>query len=402
MDDGAFARMAEQNEARQREIDRREKSVELKAARNGARINVVLMLLLVVVFGAVALWPVTYGDISANPHQDASENLIIDRSDPENPQAWSVDDLDLMERKVWDGKGQFSGSFQYDLSLPGLPIAINGVTTVPVDLELISYRVDGGDTGFRIGFFDGTCLDSQGLSIDNLPENLRFNSVDSMNIGETVKVEFNVPAGNYCVIFEYLDPPVEQGYKATIDGEITSHFLQPMAAPIAAIFILMSIFALVGAHKTGKAWKKVAQPERPERKTTEEQVLEDADDQRGAMSEVGAQPDEEAQDPNAEFPPQPESTAEDQPTAQGAPTEDSPTQDAVIQDSPTQDAVTEDATAEVEYSDDELRALGWTDEQIGWHRQAEAQPEQATEEYTDEQLAEFGWTAEQIAQYRSQ
>ncbi len=110
-EEGAFAKLAEQKEERQREINRRETSVERKELRNSSRINVVLMLLLVVVFGEVALWPITYGDISANPHQNTAENVIIDRNDPENPKAWSTGDVELMESKIWDGKGQFSGSF---------------------------------------------------------------------------------------------------------------------------------------------------------------------------------------------------------------------------------------------------------------------------------------------------
>ena len=416
IDEGAFAKLAEQNEARQREINRREKSVKLKELRNSSRINVVLMLLLVVVFGAVALWPVTYGDISANPHQNTAENVIIDRNDPENPKAWSAGDVALMESKIWDGKGQFSGSFQYDLNLPGLPIAISGVTTVPVTIEVVSYRFDGGDTGFRIGFFDGRCLDSQGLSIENLQVNLRYASEESLRIGEPFEVDFNVPAGSYCVIFEYTDPPFEQGYKATIDAEITTHFLQPLASPVAAIFILMSIFALVGAHKTGKAWKKVAQPEKAERKSTEEQVLEDADEQRGAMSEVPAEPDEETPEQDAAFPPQPEGEVEEEPAAEpaahdlaqvkielaelaaivtGAEPAAEPEAEPAAEPEAEPAAEPAAASTEVEYSDDELRAFGWTDEQIHWHRNP-------TERYTDEQLEGFGWTAEQIAQYRNQ
>jgi hypothetical protein len=384
MDEGAFEKMAEQNLARQKEIDRREKSSELKELRNSNRINVVLMLLLVVVFGAVALWPVTYGNISANPHQDTAETLIIERSDPENPKAWSVGDLELMESKIWDGKGAFSGSFQYDLNIPGLPIAISGVTTIPVTVEVVSYRTDGGDTGFRIGFFEGNCLDSQGIAIADLPDNLQYNSVESMKIGEPVEVDFNVPAGRYCIVFEYLDPPVEQGFKSTIDAEITSHFLQPLAAPIAGIFVLMSIFALVGAHKSGKAWKKVAQPERPDRKTVEDEVIEEVEEQRGGEGEVA--PDEE-QDPDAAFPPQ------------AVDFDDTAAETTLA---PAEDVATESESSEGEYSDDELRALGWTDQQIEWHRQAENQQQQESEEYTDEQLAGFGWTPEQITAYRNQ
>ena len=361
MDEAAFERMAEQNVLRQKEIDRREKSTELKANRNSKRNNVILLLLLVVVFGGIALWPFTRGNVSNNPHEFSTEMDIINRNDPGHPMAWDQDDLDLMANKVWDGDSQFSGSFQYDLALPGIPVAINDVTTVPVEIRLISYRTDGSSSGYRLALFPMTCDSMMGASMSSLDEIYVHTSQTPMLIGTEVTVEFDVPAGRYCVVFEYESPPDDQGFKATIDAEITGHWNQPLAAPLAAIMALLAIFAGVGAHKAGKAWKKVAQPEKPDRVTTEDEVLEAAEEERGSMSEAGEDSSDEEGTSDLESPPE-SNEPTDEPT-------DEPT--TPIETAPVSNAA-EPAQSPPSYTDEQLLEMGWTDQQIEWHRQAEA------------------------------
>ena len=362
MDEGAFEKLAEQNVVRQAEIDRREKVAELRKVKNSKRNNVILLLLLVVVFGGIALAPFSQGDVSNNPHEFSQEVDILNRNDPTHPAAWEAQDIELMSQKIWDGNDEFSGSFQHDLVLPGIPIDIGGITTVPVDVRLVSYRQDGANTGFRLALFPTSCDEMYGQTIESLGEQYKYGSITPMIIGMEVTVSFEVPAGKYCLVFEYENPPEIQGFRATIDAEVTPHWNQPLCAPLAAISLILAIFAGVGAHKAGKAWKKVAQPDSPDKKTTEEEVLEQAEEERGTMSETGETSEdgeEDAVGPPAE---QPDSMPQMDESVQAT--------EPQVTDGPTPDAA-EPAPAQPVYTDDELRALGWTDQQIEWQRQAE-------------------------------
>lgn len=357
MDEGAFERLSEQNVVRQAEIDRREKVAKLRGVKNSKRNNVILLLLLVAVFGGIALAPFSQGDISNNPHEFSQEVDILNRNDPSHPAAWEQQDIELMSQKIWDGNDEFSGSFQHDLNLPGVPIDVAGVTTIPVDVRLVSYRVDGANTGFRLALFPKTCDDMSGQTIESLPDRYKRGSIEPMIIGQVVTLSFEVPAGKYCLVFEYENPPEVQGFRATIDAEVTPHWNQPICAPLAAICFLLAIFAGVGAHKAGKEWKKVAQPDSPDKKSTEEEVLEQAEDERGTMSETvenSETQEEEVLDSST-------SSEQLEPTSQI---------DELVQ-TPAPVVTEEPAPAQPVYTDEELRALGWTDQQIEWQRQSE-------------------------------
>jgi len=356
MDDGDFERLSEQNVLRQAEIDRREKVVKLRQVKNNKRNNVILLLLLVVVFGGIALIPFSQGDISENPHKFSQEIDILHRNDPSHSAAWEQQDIDLMSQKIWDGNDEFSGSFQHDLILPGIPIDIGGVTTIPVDVRLVSYRVDGANTGFRLALFPTTCDGMFGQTIESLGNQYKYGSITPMIIGQVVTVSFEVPAGKYCLVFEYENPPEVQGFRATIDAEVTPHWNQPICAPLAAICFILAIFAGIGAHKAGKEWKKVAQPDSPDKKSTEEEVLEQAEDERGTMSETVETSETEEEVLESSTPSeQPEPTSQiDEPVQATAPV-----------------VAEEQAPAQPVYTDEELRALGWTDQQIEWQRQSE-------------------------------
>jgi hypothetical protein len=367
MDEGAFDRLSEENIVRQREIDRREKAIKLKKIKNSKRNNVVLLLLFVVVFGGLALWPFSQGDVSKNPHEFSQEVDIINRNNPDHAMAWEQNDIDLMSTKVWDGGDDFSGSFQHDLILPGIPVDINGITTVPVEIRLVSYRTDGSSSGFRVGLFPNTCDAMVGQSIPSLDERYRYSTITPMLIGTEVSLSFEVPAGRYCLVFEYNESPVEQGFRATIDAEVTPHWNQPLFAPLSGLMFLLAIFAGIGAHKSAQAWKRVAQPESPNKQTTEEEVLEQAEEERGTMSEVGDETTEpEVATPDAESPTMDVSTVEEGVEPQTAEPVVEPA--ATVDEQPSSEPV----AAQPTYTDDELRALGWTDQQIEWHRQAEA------------------------------
>ncbi len=384
MDEGAFEKLSAQNLVRQAEIDRREKVAELRKVKNSKRNNVILLLLLVAVFGGIALWPFSQGDVTNNPHEFSQEVDILNRNDPTHPAAWEAQDIELMSQKIWDGNDEFSGSFQHDLNLPGIPIEIGGVTTIPVDVRLVSYRVDGANTGFRLALFPTPCNEMQGQTIESLGTQYKYGSITPMIIGMEVTVSFEVPAGKYCLVFEYENPPEIQGFRATIDAEVTPHWNQPICAPLAAISFLLAIFAGIGAHKAGKAWKKVAQPDSPDKKTTEEEVLEQAEEERGTMSETGEQTGEGEGDILESLSEQPDSTPqidesvqtpEPQVTEEPAPAEPAPAQPEQVGEPVTEVAesapVAEPAPAQPVYTDEQLRALGWTDQQIEWQRQAE-------------------------------
>ena len=377
MDEGAFERLAEQNVVRQAEIERREKVAELRKLKNSKRNNVILFLLLVTVFGGIALWPFSQGNVSNNPHEFSQEVDILNRNDPTHPAAWEQLDIELMSTKIWDGNDEFSGSFQHDLNLPGIPIDISGVTTIPVDVKLVSYRFDGANTGFRLALFPSPCNEMYGQTIESLEDRYRHGSITPMIIGSEITISFEVPAGKYCLVFEYENPPEIQGFRATIDAEVTPRWNQPLCAPLAAISLVLAIFAGVGAHKTGKAWKKVAQPDSPAKKSTEEEVLEQAEEERGTMSEVIETTDTgevEAMDSPTPSE-QPGSTLQIDEPAQAIEPEVIEAPAAVAEPAPEvvepAPEVAEPAPAKKVYTDDELRALGWTDQQIEWQRQSE-------------------------------
>ncbi|HIB23190.1 MAG TPA: hypothetical protein EYO22_00550 [Candidatus Poseidoniales archaeon] len=398
MDEGAFERLAEKNVVRQAEIERREKVVVLKKLRNGKRNNVILLLLLVVVFGAIAVAPFSQGDISNNPHEFSQEVDILNRNDPTHPAAWEQLDIELMSTKIWDGNDEFSGSITHDLNIPGIPIDIAGVTTIPVDVTLVSYRVDGANTGFRLALFPSPCDEMYGQTIESLEDRYKYGSITPMIIGSKIKISFDVPAGKYCLVFEYENPPEVQGFRATIDAEVTPRWNLPLCAPLAAISLVLAIFAGVGAHKAGKAWKKVAQPASPAKKSTEEEVLEQAEEERGTMSETLATSDtgevdamdsptpseqpsstpqidesiqatapEVTEAPALVAEPTPEVVAPAPEVAEPAPEVAEPAPEVA---EPTPE-VAEPAPAQPVYTDEELRALGWTDQQIEWQRQSE-------------------------------
>jgi len=364
MEDGAFDNLTEQNVVRQKELDRRDKATDLKQLKNNKRNNVILILLFMVVFGVAALWPITYGDVSNNPHEFSTEQNIMERNDPNHPAAWDKDDEKLMDAKIWDGSDEFTGQFDFDLALPGIPLDIEGVTTVPVEVRLVSYRQDGADTGFRIALYTSTCGEVMGKPMDDLSDRYRYSSITPMLIGTEVTVEFEVPPGKYCLIFRYDNPPEDSGFRATIDAEVTAHWNQPIFAPLSGLMGFMAIFAGIGAHKAGKAWKSVAQPDKPDRQSTEEEVLEQAEEERGAMSETADAVDEDLTDDADSSPP----------TEVGTTTEDETAPTPEVSEPPVVEEPVEEPAepAEPEYTDDELRAFGWSDEQIEWQRQSEA------------------------------
>jgi hypothetical protein len=197
-----------------------------------------------------------------------------------------------------------------------------------------------------------------------------------MLIGMEVVVEFEVPPGKYCLVFAYETQPENPGFRATIDAEVTSHWNQPIFAPLSGLMGLMAIFAGIGAHKAGKAWKAVAQPSKPDRQSTEEEVLEQADEERGAMSESSDAPEEEMpEDADSSLPAEVETTSVEETTHTPEISEPPVVEESVTEQPPAevQEPVPEQQpVAEPEYTDDELRAFGWTEEQIEWQRQTEA------------------------------
>jgi hypothetical protein len=190
-----------------------------------------------------------------------------------------------------------------------------------------------------------------------------------MIIGNEMTISFDVPAGKYCLVFEYENPPEIQGFRATIDAEVTPRWNLPLCAPLAAISLALAIFAGVGAHKAGKAWKKVAQPDSPDKKSTEEEVLEQAEEERGTVSEEETSDTGELEAMDSQTPSeQPGSTPQIDEPIQAIEPEVAEAPAAVTEPAP---EVAEPAPAQPVYTDEELRALGWTDQQIEWQRQSE-------------------------------
>ena len=129
------------------------------------------MVCLFIIFGVFARLPVTYGDTSENPHSGFEEIDLQKLHNPNHPMTWQEGEVDLMDDKIWDGGDQFSGSIQHDLNLYGIPMVIDGITTIPLKITVVSYRSDGLSTDYRIGLFPNRCSQLLGESVSDLPEN---------------------------------------------------------------------------------------------------------------------------------------------------------------------------------------------------------------------------------------
>lgn len=423
-DEGAFSQLAERNVARQRELDRREQSKSLKRTRNLKRWNVVFMVCLFIIFGVFAWLPVTYGDTSDNPHDGFVETDLQKLHNPQHPMTWQQDEIDMMDKKIWDGDDQFSGAIQHDLNLYGFPVEIDGITTVPLKITLVSYREDGQSTNYRLGMFPKSCSLLLGDSISDLPDDLRYEGSEPLLIDVATTIEMNVPAGRYCFVFEYIEPVNENGWKSTVDVDIQANWPRPLLSPLILVFSILAVFGFIGAQRAGKAWKDVAQPERAAARSLEDEVLDAADEERGdtAAEETPTESDESADEsppsgPPVEPPSGPPVAVPSGPPV-GAPSEPPAVAPVEATEEPTAEPSAETTSTDTvdpsQYTDEMLIGWGWNEQQIeDWRAEqtgaTEAAPQDAPPDsesvdpsaYTDEMLLGWGWTAEQIEEWRA-
>ena len=426
--EGAFSQLAERNLARQRELDRRGQSKSLKRTRDLKRWNVVFMVCLLVIFGTFAWLPVTYGDTSDNPHDGFNEVDLQKLHNPNHPMTWQQDEIDLMDKKIWDGGDQFSGAIQHDLNLYGFPMAIDGITTVPLKITIVSYRGDGQATNYRIGMFPQRCSLLLGDSISDLPEDLRYVGSEPLLIEVPTTIEMNVPAGRYCFVFEYIEPVIENGWLATVDAEVQANWPRPLLAPLMLIFGILAAFGFIGAQRAGKAWKEVAQPERAAARSLEDEVLDAAEEERGDTDggpqvESGESVDEPTPsgppvEPQAEPPSGPPAEPPSGPpvAAPSGPPAEAPEEVAEepAAEPPAAETTATDTVDPSQYTDEMLLGWGWSQQQIAdWRAEQTGATEAAHQDavpdsgsvdpsaYTDEMLRGWGWTAEQIEEWRA-
>ena len=412
--EGAFSQLAERNLARQRELDRRGQSKSLKRTRDLKRWNVVFMVCLLVIFGTFAWLPVTYGDTSDNPHDGFNEVDLEKLHNPNHPMTWQQDEIDMMDKKIWDGGDQFSGFIKHDLNLYGFPMAIDGITTVPLKITIVSYRGDGQATNYRIGMFpiEKDCSKLEGDSISGLPEDLRYVGSEPLFIEVPTTIEMNVPAGRYCFVFEYIEPVNESGYLATVDAEVQANWPRPLLAPLMLIFGILAAFGFIGAQRAGKAWKEVAQPERAAARSLEDEVLDAAEEERGDTD--GGAPVESGESVDESTPSGP--PVEPQAEPPSGPPVDAPEEVAEepAAEPPAAETTATDTVDPSQYTDEMLLGWGWSQQQIAdWRAEqtgaTEAAPQDAAPDsesvdpsaYTDEMLRGWGWTAEQIEEWRA-
>mgnify|MGYP001163692253 CR=1 FL=1 len=432
-DEGAFSQLADRNLTRQRELDRREQSKSLKRNRNLKRWNVVFMVCLFIIFGVFAWLPVTYGDTSDNPHDGFAEIDLQKLHNPNHPMTWQQDEIDMMDKKIWDGDDQFSGAVQHDLNLYGFPMAIDGITTVPLKITLVSYREDGQSTNYRIGMFPERCSLLLGDSISDLPEGLRYVGSEPLLIDVATTIELNVPAGRYCFVFEYIEPVNENGWKATVDAKVQANWPRPLLSPLILVFSILAVFGFIGAQRAGKAWKEVAQPERAAARSLEDEVLDAAEEERGDTDAEGpstesaesvdeSPPSGPPVEPQAEPPSGPPVAAPSGPPvgASSGPPSGPPAEtpvEAVEEPAaaePTAETTSTDTVDSSQYTDEMLHGWGWNQQQIeDWRAEqtgaTEAAPKAAPPDsesvdpsaYTDEMLIGWGWTSEQIEEWRA-
>ena len=400
------------------------------------------MVCLFIIFGAFAWLPVTYGDTSDNPHDGFNEVDLQKLHNTNHPMTWQQGEIDMMDKKIWDGDDQFSGAIQHDLNFYGFPMAIDGITTVPLKITMVAYREDGQSTNYRIGMFPKDCSQLLGDSISDLPENLRYVGSEPLLIGleAGVTIEMNVPAGRYCFVFEYIEPVNDNGWKATVDAEVQANWPRPLLSPLMLIFGILALFGFIGAQRAGKAWKEVAQPERAAARSLEDEVLDAAEEERGDTADEGSQVEsgESVDETTPSGPPvEPQAVPPSGPPvgAPSGPPAESPSGPPVAAPSgppvgppaeapveaaeepaaePSAETTATDTVDPSQYTDEMLLGWGWNEQQIeDWRAEqagaAEAAPQDAAPDsesvdpsaYTDEMLLGWGWTDEQIEEWRA-
>jgi hypothetical protein len=418
----AFDPLAELKDSERAQVEHSEKTEVLRKKRNSARVNAYLFLALAVVFGAIALVPVTYGDLSVNPHDGVVEADIQRLNDDTSLPTWSDANKDLFSDKIWDGNDPGAGYIQRDLGfIPGIPVQMGGITDIPIELTLVTERSDGGNLTFRVGFFPYACDKARMVRWTDIPPDYQAHET-FIALDTPVTLNFKITPGQYCLIFTF-DEPVDCDtptcYKSTIDAEMDVYWPGKLTPPFFLLFFILTLFAFIGARRRGKAYKALTQPEGPDKKSTEEEVLEAAEAERAVGLDAEPRPDEAGaatSDRQSEEAP----STQDYSTAAGgfgadevaAQTESSDVTATAPSGAPstgpgqpstqTQPATSAAAGATAEGQ--------WTTEQIAAWKAQQGQPQAAAggqqAKWTPEQVTAWGrsqgWSDEQIAKYQAQ
>lgn len=272
------AEIEEEQDRKQRREDRLE---ELRVRRNRSRTNVYLVLALLTVFFVFSFFPVPQGDTSSNPHIGMSQAEVTDWMDDSDGRGWSSATIqDWQESKMWDGNDPNSGAVESTVTLPGSPVHLGTVTEITVDVTLVGLREDGGSTSFRVGLFEGVC--SELWTTDFNQSVAYYDGRDDLLLpGLDRTITLKVQPGTYCFYFQYMHvKPSQNGFKATIDIELKMYWPRGILLPLSGLLAIIALPMWIGTQRLGKEYKALKYPERPDRKSREQQVLDAADAER--------------------------------------------------------------------------------------------------------------------------
>ena len=340
-----FDPLAEIEDARARRVEREDRLEELQGKRNSARVNVYLFLALTVVLAGFAFFPVASGYVDDNPQSGMSKV---------EAEQWVTDgNADDHVDKIWDGAGEQSGVAWKNIYIPPPLPDMGDTSAVRVDVTVVSYRYSGS-SHFKAGLFDGNCGPTLPAH-ETLPTDAWYHGTENFSALEAVEFTLHAQPGQKCFLIEW-DEPMESQTLATMDVAVSMYWPRMMTVPAATITFLLSVFAFIGAQRTGKAFKTLKYPEGPAARKIEEEVIDAAEaEHRG--EQLGVPEVEVAEDADAK-------EVEGPSLAEAAA---SPEQDDIPGEQ--EAAPAEQESAAEAWTDEQLLGAGWSQDQIDAMRQ---------------------------------
>lgn len=352
-----FDPLAEIEDARARRQDREDRLEMLENKRNRARINVYMFLALTVILGVFSFFPFTEGDNDNNPQYQTMG--------PSDAEDWyNNDGHKEYDDKLWD-VSPIESSPELNIFIPGSPIESGSLTTIRVDISVVSYRDDGNaNTNFTAFIFEGKCtssnINAQASDLSLLSDDSWAKSDKQLAPGESVEITLYTQPGQKCIQLRWEEPIENMNSLATMDVEIDFYWPRMFTVPLGILSFMMAGFAFIGAQKMGKTFKQLKYPEGQPEKKVEEEVLEAAEaEQRGdqlGVPEVTSPEDVDT----------PEVAGPSLAQAAASPEQD----DVVAVDSePTMETTSPEGQTETDnsassWTDEQLLSAGWTQEQI--------------------------------------
>ena len=351
-----FDPLAEIEDARARRQDREDRLEMLENKRNRARINVYMFLALTVILGVFSFFPFTEGDNDNNPQ-------FRKMSSTQAEDWYNNDGHKEYDDKLWD-VSPIESSPELNIFIPGSPIESGSLTTIRVDISVVSYRDDAKNTNFTAFIFEGECtssnINAQASDLSLLSDDSWAKSGKQLAPGESVEITLYTQPGQKCIQLRWEEPIENINSLATMDVEIDIYWPRMFTVPLGTISFMMAGFAFIGAQKMGKTFKQLKYPEGQPEKKVEEEVLEAAEaEQRGEQLGVPEVTSPEDVDT-------PEIAGPSLAQAAASPEQDDV---AAVDSEPAMENTSSEGETESDnsassWTDEQLLSAGWTQDQI--------------------------------------